>query len=464
MLKNNHKGNRPVLGLRLQRFFGEFVTVILVIALLGFALTATAQTQSTKSLRPAYSPTPARQAGEGDGPHKRLIIRGAIVIDGTGAPPSGPKDIVIEGNRIVDIAHVGYPSYKIDTSLRPKNATKEIDAKYEIGPLFNPPLHRGDERQKAFLQCPGEGGGASINGPPVADPETAILYVTSRKYCTSRMVIPGVERDALNKTTAGVTIADFAASRLQGIRGPEGLPIYKPPYSRITAIDMNTGEHLWKIPVGETPNRIKNHPKLKGMDVGNTGTGQLAPMLATKTLLMYTSFNSEGTPYLFALDKITGQTLAKVALPAGNDYGLMTYVHQGKQYVVLQTGMTLTALALPNSIKAVHAVAGKQTTLNRVFSKEQAKRGQQVYSEHCFSCHSKNYFSSKLVSWHSQPLDKLFDTVSSSMPANNPGSLNLNQYSDVLAYIFSVSGVRLGDKDWDYKNQSPDEVLILTPQ
>ncbi|HEY0372192.1 MAG TPA: amidohydrolase, partial [Thermoanaerobaculia bacterium] len=75
--------------------------------------------------QPPYAPD--RRPDEGDGPFKRLIIRGATVIDGTGAPPVGPMDIVIEGNRIAEVRGVGYPKVEIDPERRPKDATKEID-------------------------------------------------------------------------------------------------------------------------------------------------------------------------------------------------------------------------------------------------------------------------------------------------------------------------------------------------
>ncbi|RLA26336.1 MAG: amidohydrolase, partial [Gammaproteobacteria bacterium] len=73
-------------------------------------------------------PAPDRKAGEGEGPFERLIIRGATLIDGTGAPPIGPVDIVIEGNRITKIKSVGYPGLAIDDEKRPQGATREIDA------------------------------------------------------------------------------------------------------------------------------------------------------------------------------------------------------------------------------------------------------------------------------------------------------------------------------------------------
>ena len=146
----------------------------------------------------------------------------------------------------------------------------------------------------------------------------------------------------------GVTFSSYAALRTMPARGPQGLPLFKPPYSRITAIDMNSGEHLWMIPVGETPDRIRNHPALTNVDVGNTGTGQLAPMTATPNMLLYAGLGSDDTPYLFAVDKQSGQEIGRVEVPARSNYGMMSYVHDGKQYVMLQTGSTLTAVALPD--------------------------------------------------------------------------------------------------------------------
>ncbi|MGH8222451.1 MAG: pyrroloquinoline quinone-dependent dehydrogenase, partial [Woeseiaceae bacterium] len=225
----------------------------------------------------------------------------------------------------------------------------EILEEYQTGPLFNPPLDRDNELgKKAALWCPGDIGGVNIDGPPVADPATGILYVTSRKHCSYRILAPGRERDALLELPTGTTVADYVVLPGFGsVQGPGGLNMFKPPYSRITAIDMNTGEHLWWIPVGETPDRVRNHPALQGIDVPNTGYGlAVAPMTVTPTLLIYAGQVSDGTPYLFAVDKATGQELARVEAPEVSAYGVMTYVHQGKQYLLLQTGSRLTAMAL----------------------------------------------------------------------------------------------------------------------
>lgn len=236
----------------------------------------------------------------------------------------------------------------IDFTPELRQAAIEAISDYEIGPLFNPPLHNSNDLGKvAALWCPGDGGGANIPGPPVADPHTGVLYVTSRSACSSRIIAPSEERDAMLELPTGTTFSEWAALRSLPPRGPQGLPLYKPPFSRITAIDMNSGEHLWMIPVGETPDRIRNHPALEGVDVGETGTGSLAPMTVTPTMLMYASTASDDTPMLFAVDKSTGVQLGKVEVPATSNYGMMSYVHNGRQYVMLQTGSRLTALALP---------------------------------------------------------------------------------------------------------------------
>jgi quinoprotein glucose dehydrogenase len=224
----------------------------------------------------------------------------------------------------------------------------EAISEYEIGPLFQPPLHRdNDKGLRGSLWCPGDRGGANIYAPPVADPETGVVYVTSIKDCTSQVMAPGAERDKIIDKPTGTTLSEYAVLRRQGPRGPKGLPLFKPPYSRITAIDLNTGEHLWWIPAGETPDRVKNNPALKGIDIGNTGSGGHAPMLVTKNLLFYTNSAGDGSPQLFAVDKVTGQQVGKLPIPDRGYFGMMTYVNQGRQYVVLQTGSKLTALALP---------------------------------------------------------------------------------------------------------------------
>ena len=119
------------------------------------------------------------------------------------------------------------------------------------------------------------------------DPETGIMYIASVKSCAAFVLVPGIDRDAAMTGQSGLTVVDWHHSPVPGgFRGPEGLPMFRPPYGRITAIDMNTGEHLWWIPNGDTPARIRNHPALQGVDLPNTGQSSHATALVTQSLLM----------------------------------------------------------------------------------------------------------------------------------------------------------------------------------
>ena len=236
----------------------------------------------------------------------------------------------------------------IDFTPELRLAAIEALESYQIGPLFNPPLHRDyDIGKTSSLWCPGDVGGTNIDGTPAADPTTGILYVTSQKGCSSRIMIPGHERDAREERPTGKVINDFAVGSSRGTPRVHGLPIFKPPYSRITAIDMNTGEHLWWIPVGDTPDRVLNSAFVKGVDIPNTGTGRQAAQIVTATLLIHTGNGSDGTPFLYAVDKATGERLVKVELPGNPRYGIITYMHEGKQYFVVQAANMLMALRLP---------------------------------------------------------------------------------------------------------------------
>ncbi|MGD8330899.1 MAG: PQQ-binding-like beta-propeller repeat protein [Acidobacteriota bacterium] len=218
---------------------------------------------------------------------------------------------------------------------------------FAYGPFFQPPLHRDNDLGKmAALWCPGDVGGTNIDGTPAFDPETGILYVTSQKGCSTRIMVPGEEADQQWPQPTGTTISKFAVGSHGRNPSVQGIPIYKPPYSKITAIDMNTGEHLWWIPVGETPERYINHPLLEGIDIGNTGTGRQAAQLVTPNMLIYTGNASDNTPMMYAINKATGEQLAAIELPVQVRYGIITYMHDGEQYIVMQATNNLTALKL----------------------------------------------------------------------------------------------------------------------
>ena len=242
----------------------------------------------------------------------------------------------------------------IDFTPELKQEALEIMEEFRVGGPYMPPLHQGhDEDVQGWAQC---FGGVNITHPPSMDPETGIMYVASGPGCSTLMLQPGENLDDPDDpTTTGVTVSRWVRGRSgPRLQGPQGLPIHKPPYSRITAVDMNTGEHLWWIPVGETPERIANHEALRGVDIGETGGMSEAISMVTGSLLLATEGARAGPPVLRAYDKATGEELGQVELPAPGQYGMMTYMHEGEQYIVVQVAGgedrlagSLAALKLP---------------------------------------------------------------------------------------------------------------------
>ena len=121
----------------------------------------------------------------------------------------------------------------------------------------------------------------------------------------------------------------------------DGIPIIKPPWGRITAIDLNEGEILWQVPHGETPDNIRNHPRLQGVSVPRTGRVGRIGTLITKTLVIageggtFTTPSGERGAMLRAYDKATGEEVGEVYMPAAQTGSPMTYVLDGTQYIVV---------------------------------------------------------------------------------------------------------------------------------
>jgi len=233
-----------------------------------------------------------------------------------------------------------------------------------FAPFFNPPTHVGDPAGPGRI-CPGDTGGVNLTGPAVADPVEGVIFITSHSGCGSVTLAPGVESPLDGPEQTGVTHSDWARSRSGRGRGRgrgggpptslDGLSVFKGPLGRISAIDLNTGEYLWVIPHGDAPEdqqeRIRNHPLLQGVEgvQANQGRRGHSAMVATPTLLLASGQISDGTPNLFAIDKRTGERVGSVELPGGTRYGMSSWVHEGKQYVVIQLNDGLAVMGLPGS-------------------------------------------------------------------------------------------------------------------
>ena len=137
-----------------------------------------------------------------------------------------------------------------------------------------------------------------------------------------------------------------------------GLQIVKPPYGRITAINMNTGEHVWMQPVGNTPDTIKNHPMLQGVTIPKTGRPGRVGTMVTKTLVWagergpLETVNGQQVSWFRGYDKMTGEIASELQIPANVTNIPMTYMAGGKQYIVIAVAAPgrpaeLLGLALP---------------------------------------------------------------------------------------------------------------------
>ena len=204
----------------------------------------------------------------------------------------------------------------------------EILGQYRSGPLFTPPslIDEAPNGTLGTIALPGYTGGANWSGAAV-DPETGILYVSSATQpIIPRLVELGPESSTLR----------YARGPMRAPPGPAGLPLFKPPYGRITAIDLNEGEIVWQESNGPGPASIRDHPRLEGLELPALGGGRDF-LLVTETLLFSGQQrpNAEGSYVLTARDKATGEVLAEVPLPGRAIGAPMSYMVEGTQYIAL---------------------------------------------------------------------------------------------------------------------------------
>jgi quinoprotein glucose dehydrogenase len=216
---------------------------------------------------------------------------------------------------------------------------EKIVSKYHLGPVFTPGVVSKPEGPYATMTLATAGGGTNWAGGSY-DPETHIAYIPSQRSPTPIGLIPGDP-----KRTDMNYMSGSAAPRTRGAgeaEGPglgvtvQGLPIVKPPYGSITAIDLNKGDILWHIANGDTPDNVRDNPALKGLDIPRTGRPGVFGVLVTKTLVICGERSAGKSPTMLrAYDKATGKEVGAVAIPAGQTGTPMTYMFNGKQYIAL---------------------------------------------------------------------------------------------------------------------------------
>ncbi|MEE2965366.1 MAG: pyrroloquinoline quinone-dependent dehydrogenase [Acidobacteriota bacterium] len=224
----------------------------------------------------------------------------------------------------------------IDFTPELRAEAEQIASNYRVGPIFTPPTVSVPEGPWGTLMLPSQAGGTNWPGGSL-DPETGIIYLYTYTQVVSLGLINDPERsdmDFIRGRTSEVTARDAALTI-------DGIPIIKPPWGRITAIDLNRGEILWQVPHGATPDNIRNHPRLQGVEVPRTGRVGRIGTLNTKTLViageggMFTTPSGARGAMLRAYDKMTGSEVGEVYMPAPQTGSPMTYVLDGVQYIVV---------------------------------------------------------------------------------------------------------------------------------
>jgi quinoprotein glucose dehydrogenase len=244
----------------------------------------------------------------------------------------------------------------IDFTPELRQQAIEFVSKYKIGPIFTPPVVSKWEGPRATLILPAATGGANWQGGSY-DPDTHIMYVFSNTQASALGLVPPDEKRRSDMNFITGTAPDPskpgapATGPTPGAGGEssnglfvQGLPIIKPPYGRITAIDLNKGELVWQIAHGETPDSVRNHPALKGVPIQRTGRDGRIGTLVTKSLVIageggfFTLPDGRRGAMLRAYDKATGKDAGAIYMPAPQTGSPMTYMLGGKQYVVLAIG------------------------------------------------------------------------------------------------------------------------------
>ena len=253
--------------------------------------------------------------------------------------------------------------YLIDFTPELRAGALKVVSRYKTGPIFTPPVVSKVEGPLATLALATASGGTNWAGGSY-DPETHTVYVFSQANISTLGLVPGDPKMSdmayiQGMATTGPRTAGGAGANAGAEAAPapaaaaeagggglsvQGLPLIKPPYGRISAIDLNKGEILWQIAHGETPDNIRNHPALKGLNIPRTGRPGIIGTVVTKTLVIageggvFTTPSGRRGAMLRAYDKATGKEAGAVYMPTQQSGSPMTYMLNGKQYIVVAIG------------------------------------------------------------------------------------------------------------------------------
>jgi quinoprotein glucose dehydrogenase len=278
--------------------------------------------------------------------------------------------------------------YLIDFTPELHAEAEQLIKRYRIGPIFTPGALSKPEGPLATLTLATAGGGSNWPGGSY-DPETHMVYVSSQAAVTPIGLVPGGQRSDMSfisgqapqpaggagrgaqgaagrggaqpagrgpafvpspaTAAADPDAAPAAAAPARGGGGGggttvQGLPLIKPPYGSITAINLDRGDMAWSVPHGDTPDNIRNHPLLRGMNIPRTGRTGTAGQVVTRTLVVVGEKGDVTMPdgrrgaYLRAYNKATGKDAGAVYMPAPQTGSPMTYMLNGKQYIVVGIG------------------------------------------------------------------------------------------------------------------------------
>jgi quinoprotein glucose dehydrogenase len=242
----------------------------------------------------------------------------------------------------------------IDFTPGLKKEALQVASKYKLGPMFTPPVVSKSDGYLATLIIGQSLGGTNWPGGSY-DPQTHVFYVFSQGALGELGLVPPAPGVSDVKYVQGTVSEGGRYHRLT----IHGLPLNKPPYGEISAINLDTGDIVWQVAHGETPDEIRNSPLLKGLNIPRTGRSGIIGVLTTKTLVIageagiFTNPSGEKGALLRAYDKGTGKDAGAVYMPAGQTGSPMTYMLKGRQYIVVAIGGAgypgeLLAFTLPN--------------------------------------------------------------------------------------------------------------------